>query len=729
MPLTLVVRLSNGQRLSIEIPSPHGTTVGRTKAIIEETNRNSNGNGNGNRAAKKEKDKDTTRAKNSSNDGNSNRNSITPDDNGQHKPTATKTSPSTNGACLGSTGCGVPAIISPDNSLHDGKSNHDDAWNERSLSRGSSFLEQGSEDDYDDDDAASHHYAEQIELLKHRLLYQSVQGSIDDDCKHMNYCLARSHQESAISSTLTPTRSRGRRKMGATSSTTPMPTPTTSTRTGEGNNHHHYVTASSILDDISLCSTTIEQQQYGSILVQQPTAGARGTNSGTSAVTEEQYQELTRINRKVFDKLQERVKHLKCSNIQLGHELAKLRSSKTSNNNNSEESTAMPAAATANSTCGSANDPEKLARMESRLQQANAREGIYKSQLELLQSRLEISTIQADKRQRELTASKEQLVTENKAVIERLTKRIAELECSNQMLALERCERAAGSSTNPGDSDLEQDPKLKRAMLEELPLLKARNRFLEQRVVSLEAQLKVITSQQDQGGEGVELPYEDTSYYKQQQRQRHLGRPVGHITSVASISDDDPTIRSAINNNITSNIAAKQDLSSSCWMDIPSDEDKDSHGYDTIDISGDSNGLDLNSSNEEILSGSIGIDRKPGSIVQRTARGTALRFVCEHTFDKKAAAANDDTAANDDSFWAEGNTVRDDDDNNNNSANTSGVDDSFESVSSMVLIERILDLEGVLQKKDMTESERDGFVRALQCRIKKLTERGYERDD
>jgi len=48
MPLTLVVRLSNGQRLSIEIPSPHGTTVGRTKAIIEETNRNSNGNGNGN---------------------------------------------------------------------------------------------------------------------------------------------------------------------------------------------------------------------------------------------------------------------------------------------------------------------------------------------------------------------------------------------------------------------------------------------------------------------------------------------------------------------------------------------------------------------------------------------------------------------------------------------------------------------------------------------------------
>ena len=94
-------------------------------------------------------------------------------------------------------------------------------------------------------------------------------------------------------------------------------------------------------------------------------------------------------------------------------------------------------------------------------------------------------------------------------------------------------------------------------------------------------------------------------------------------------------------------------------------------------------------------------------------------MVYEHIFDEEASAAND-TATNDSSFWAEG---------NNNNANTSGVNDSFESVSSMVLIERILDLENVLEERDMTESERAGFVHALQYRIKKLTDRGYERDE
>ena len=121
----------------------------------------------------------------------------------------------------------------------------------------------------------------------------------------------------------------------------------------------------------------------------------------------------------------------------------------------------------------------------------------------------------------------------------------------------------------------------------------------------------------------------------------------------------------------------KQDLSSSCRIDIPSDEDENIHGYDTVNVNGNTNELDLNSSSEDILSGSIGIRQKPGEIAQRTARGT-LRLVYEHIFDEEASAAND-TATNDSSFWAEG---------NNNNANTSGVNDSFESVSSMVLIER-----------------------------------------
>lgn len=87
-----------------------------------------------------------------------------------------------------------------------------------------------------------------------------------------------------------------------------------------------------------------------------------------------------------------------------------------------------------------------------------------------------------------------------------------------------------------------------------------------------------------------------------------------------------------------------------------------------------------------------------------------------------------------------GNTDDDDDDDDHSSStamttNTTNAkekqllaDQSFESVSSSVLMERILELENALhEKEDLSEEEREAFVKTLHSRIRKLTRRGYER--
>ena len=60
--------------------------------------------------------------------------------------------------------------------------------------------------------------------------------------------------------------------------------------------------------------------------------------------------------------------------------------------------------------------------------------------------------------------------------------------------------------------------------------------------------------------------------------------------------------------------------------------------------------------------------------------------------------------------------------------NNDNINESFESVSSLVLMERILELENALHERDMTAEERAGFVLTLQTRVQRLIERGYVRE-
>ncbi|VEU34280.1 unnamed protein product [Pseudo-nitzschia multistriata] len=441
---------------------------------------------------------------------------------------------------------------------------------------------------------------------------------------------------------------------------------------------------------------------------------------GGGAVSKEQHEELIRINRKVFDKLHARIDRLKQSNVQLANELRRAR----------------------------ALEPEKEEQPDpNHPSETSWEEGVYKSQLELLQSRLEITTIQADKRQRELSASNELARSEHEFAVARLRKRISELEISNRRLALQQLEHCKPKEPKPqADTPNQRDPcdsarGGKDKVAAELQRWKDRNAFLEQKVASLEEKLSEIQKpeKQDQqfqhAGEGVEFPYEDTSFF---QRKHGEGLPGGIGEGSAGSRESNSAVAAEIGASNSHNVDANEspeDLSESSRGNSGnrSNEEHSNKNLLLLDSSRESsngenpggehdckNLLDDTNDTESVelvCSGGIGIGRVPDEIAKRSSGGTSLRLVYEHDFEPTPLA----TAEAYNSVCGEHKTG-------------SGIDHphdaSFESATSMVLIERILELESVLhERRDMTDPEKAGFVKALQYRIEKLTERGYERVD
>lgn len=220
----------------------------------------------------------------------------------------------------------------------------------------------------------------------------------------------------------------------------------------------------------------------------------------------------------------------------------------------------------------------------------------------------------------------------------------------------------------------------------EIANYKARNEYLEDRVKSLEAQLEEALRYQQR--EGEQKPYHFENCYHQApkyQRQEHTG---SHENIGTSFIGED---QSCNNKHLSSSLDETNN---------PSDEDKKDGVYSSTCDS-----LEVNGGGK-----SIGVDAResPTGFQRILPQGEAS--MCGNTISLKYQ--HDVGSCND--------II---DENNNNTTN-----ESFESASSLVLMERILELENALQERDMTAEERARFVLTLQTRVQGLIERGYERD-
>lgn len=216
----------------------------------------------------------------------------------------------------------------------------------------------------------------------------------------------------------------------------------------------------------------------------------------------------------------------------------------------------------------------------------------------------------------------------------------------------------------------------------------------------------------------MELPYENTMFYQRQGTQQQQQQPkVGCCNDTSSSTiDGDPTISSNANKGSASVADPERSFSNDdahpgdekdvrpC-NDDDSDVPNDSSVSDNLDPPG---GLGIGRMPEEMM-----IAKQPRSSSQQQQQQPkwGLKLVCVHHFGDESAAADPDEGES--------------------KSESRPLEESFESVSSRALIESILELEKALEQRatTMTESERAGFVRAMECRIQKLTERGYERVD
>jgi hypothetical protein len=166
-------------------------------------------------------------------------------------------------------------------------------------------------------------------------------------------------------------------------------------------------TANAILEDLSVgikpCREDITRQRDN--IACQPSS----STTTNHFLPDGHHRERVRINQKVFDRLQLRIDSLKRNNLLLSDELVTLKRKRDTSS-------------------------QKLELAQKQLEQIEAKEQIYVTQLGLLKSRLEISNIQADKRHRELFDSKEKSIAENDRVISVLSKRIESLEAANHRL-------------------------------------------------------------------------------------------------------------------------------------------------------------------------------------------------------------------------------------------------------------------------------------------------------
>jgi hypothetical protein len=477
------------------------------------------------------------------------------------------------------------------------------------------------------------------------------------------------------------------------------------------NNEKH-----AIFDDNSIC--TIEQ--YESIVQRKDGGGGRYNDEnnngggGGGMTTDNHQKELIRINRKVFEKLHGRIDRLKRNNIQLTDQIVSLRR---------ENSDSLA----------------KLLDVQSRLEKTCERERGYQSEIELLRSRYEMSIIQADKRQKELITSKEKSQKENDKVISDCLKQIASLESTNQgqlqiadkerqekyndlFSQMERLEMKFSAQSTLLDTVMTANEELTTQNEEmeveyqkhhhhnsssnesavEIANCKARNTYLEKRVANLESQLGLQEGRLlNQDSIGISIISEDHSGNNTSSNSNPSDEEMIADQNYVSASTDDSFVEVFVGGNgISGNRHQQHRYPQGLLRGEPTNNNNGREAGTEILLKYPNNGELFDNSIVEVV------------------------VVEEEEEDNTDSINNNRIKGHNESYESVSSNVLIERIHRIKDSN-----ESFDSLSSQVLMERMVELENALQDRDMTEEERVGFVSTLQARVQRLIERGYHVSD
>jgi len=426
--------------------------------------------------------------------------------------------------------------------------------------------------------------------------------------------------------------------------------------------------------------------------------------------------EMIRINRKVFEKLHQKVEGLKKSNLQLNNELVSIKRKRN-------------------------DSVQKLAETKKQLEHVEAKEQVYVSQLDLVKSRLEIANIQADKRQRELRVSKEKSIAENDKVIAVLTKRIEGLEKTNQRLVeqLKRHEvkRQEKTSTLQAQYDrLKMKFSAQSTLLDNVMTaneeLTSQNEAMETELMNYGGNVVVsgskpplhnsVSSTGMFFAEGSENEMEhikrdpillaqakDLSFYRE--------RTTELEEQVERLSDKLQALK-----ELQAKAEADKPIEASESFSEGNDDDDENAAIETapslFDVLTSSGEDDPKSSHSRrSLSQETKMAQDPNTSLENPSdAGTTFKLKYQHHYETNGASSD----ADDETVSTKSHRL---DQRSNNNNNVSLV----ESASSLVLMKRILELETTLRDVDLDPEESDQFVKALRSRISHLTEKGHSK--
>jgi len=490
-------------------------------------------------------------------------------------------------------------------------------------------------------------------------------------------------------------------------------------------------TANAILADLSFGnSLDISERSSQSMSQKMPPISpippsSPASNDSDQVLLDGQNKDLIRINRKVVDKLQSRINSLKRSNIKLSNELAAVKKKK-------DYSTRL------------------LVKAEKELDEFDAKEKAFESKISLLESRLEMSTIQSDKRNRELLDSKEKAIAKNDKVISQLTKRIEGLQKANQQF-LEKIQKREAKSEEKQSNLQAQFDRLKMKFTAQSTLLDnvmtgneeltSQNELLESELAAYSVQVKNSKLENDSNRSnrsnnslkysshdisnniemflGMDGSENDLEHIKKdpillaqakelstcKERNAYLEEQVERLSKKLSKSFS----TSAGSSDATTPTAAT-DTTSSCALDVTY--------HSSGDDEPDSRHSHLLQAKEEQASQES--QSNPGNTsVENPSDESQVNTSSEESFYGSSPAKNKERL----------NAKLEEDKTpikrNHNIISTKSVDESVDSANTLVLMERILDLERALQTSDLAPEDSDKFVDSLKSRIATLTEKGY----
>lgn len=426
--------------------------------------------------------------------------------------------------------------------------------------------------------------------------------------------------------------------------------------------------------------------------------------------------ETTEISLKELEKLNLRIEFLNKNNLQLKSEVASLKQNMDTTS-------------------------QKLAQAEKQKEQSDAKDKVYTNQLKLLKSRLEIATIQSDKRQRELLEAKEKSIAENDKVISNLSKRIETLESTNKRL-VEQLKKVETKRQEKQTNLQAQFDRLKMKFSAQSTLLDnvmTSNEELTSQNEAMESELHAYTIAASAKTNNISnqrpplSPVTTTGMLfaeGSESELEHIKRDpilLAQAKELSSCKERNSQLEDQIESLSKKLADAMVQLQAKPPMPVVIKRHRESpHTPSLLDVTdtssfeeNDENNVSMDRSSDEgglntlpsLLQASFSSEMEE---VRNPTNTYQLEY--EHKTEKKTSDDDDMVSVSLSNHDRQGEPSM-----------SNIADESFESVTSQMLMDRILELEIALQRTNLQPEESEKFLVALQSRIAKLTARGYEK--